>query len=192
MKEEMTNKTCPVWMGYGLNTRIRKLIHNPNKMLGKFIDPGMTVADIGTGMGYMTLPMAEMVGAQGKVIGVDIQEKMLSKVREIALRTNVLDRIDTVKCKQDSLMLEKYSDSIDFALMFMMVHEVSDKQRLFNDIEKALKPKGLLMIAEPVVHVSEQDFNQTIDIALSTGFKVSEHEHHINICRTVILRKTNL
>lgn len=80
MNEQKTKKTCPVWVGYGLNTRMRKLIHNPNKLVGKYIKPGMKVADIGTGMGFMTLPMAEMVGDHGKVIAVDIQEKMLSKV----------------------------------------------------------------------------------------------------------------
>ena len=188
MEKEITKKTCPVWLGYGLNANIRRIIHNPNKILGKYIEPGMTVADIGTGMGYMTLPMAEMVGDQGKVIGVDIQEKMLSKVREIALRRNVAGRIDMVQCKQDGLMLTEYQKSIDFALMFMMVHEVSNKQQLFSDIKEALKPDGLLLLAEPVVHVSEQNFEDTIDIALNAGFEIPEHAPHINICRTVMLR----
>ena len=191
MNNEITIKTCPIWMGYGLNANIRKIIHNPDKMLKNHIEPGMTVADIGTGMGYMTLPMAGMVGDQGKVIAVDVQEKMLSKVKEIAQRKNISNIIDAVQCKQEDLMLSKYKESIDFALMFMMVHEVSNKRKLFDDIEKAIKPGGLLMIAEPVFHVSEQNFKQTIDMALSAGFNISEQEQHINICRTIILRKPN-
>ena len=191
MQKEMTEKTCPVWLGYGLNAKIRKIIHDPKKMLGKFIEPEMTVADIGTGMGYMTLPMAEMVGNQGKVIAVDIQEKMLSKVEEIAGHRQLRDRIDIVQSKQENLMLENYQGSIDFALMFMMAHEVSNKQQLFNDIGKALKPGGLLMISEPVFHVSEENFKETIDVALGIGFEISGLEQHVNICRTVILRKLN-
>ena len=188
MQKEMTEKTCPVWLGYGLNANIRKIIHNPNQMLGKFIEPGMTVADIGTGMGYMTLPMAEMVGNQGKVIAVDIQEKMLSKVKGIAQRRQLEDRIDMVLSKQENLMLENYHESIDFALMFMMVHEVRNKKQLFGDIGKALKPGGLLMISEPIFHVREENFKETIDVALSIGFEISELEQHVKICRTVILR----
>ena len=191
MQEEITKKTCPVWMGYGLNANIRKIIHNPSKMLGKFIEPGMTVADIGTGMGYMTLPMAEMAGEQGKVIAVDVQETMLSKVEANATLRNLTDRIDFVQCKQESLMLGNYHKSIDFTLMFMMVHEVSNKKQLFHDIGDALKPGGLLMISEPAFHVSKENFKDTVDIALSEGFEVSGLEQHVNICRTVILRKTN-
>ena len=189
MQKEMTEKTCPVWLGYGLNAKVRKIVHNPNKMLGKFIEPGMAVADIGTGMGYMTLPMAEMVGSQGKVIAVDIQKEMLSKVEEFAERRQLRDRIDIVQSKQENLMLENYQESIDFVLMFMMVHEVSNKKQLFSDIGKALKPGGLLMVSEPVFHVSKEDFSETIDVALNVGFENSGLEQHVNICRTIILRK---
>ena len=192
MQEDITKKTCPVWLGYGLNANVRKIIHNPTKMLGKFIELGMMVADIGTGMGYMTLPMAEMVGSQGKVIAVDIQEEMLLKMNEIALHRQLSDRIDIVQSKQENLMLENYHESIDFALMFMMVHEVSNKHQLFCDVEKALKPGGLLMVAEPIFHVSEKNFKETIDIALAIGFEISEYEQHVNICRTILLRKENL
>ena len=189
MNKQTNRKTCPVWLGYGLNASMRKIIHNPKKIVGKYIKPRMTVADIGTGMGYMTLPMAKMVGSQGKVVGVDIQEGMLGKVMRIAKQKRLNHRIEPVLCQQTSLMLDRYENEIDFALMFMMVHEVDNKQKLFVDINQALKPKGLLMIAEPKIHVSKKNFTETVDIALKAGFKVSGIKQKVNICRTIILEK---
>lgn len=89
-------------------------------------------------------------------------------------------------------MLEQYHDAIDFVLMFMMVHEVNNKQQLFADIEKVLKPNGLLLIAEPVFHVSKKNFSDTINIALKTGLKLLKHKQYISICRTVIFSKDKL
>ena len=189
MSKQTNRKTCPVWLGYGLNVNIRKIIHNPTKMVGKYIKPGTIVADIGTGMGYMTLPMAKMVGVNGKVLGVDIQEGMLAKVMSIAKSQKLDDRIEPIICKQNSLMLNEYEDTIGFALMFMMVHEVSDKQKLFADISGAMKVGGLLLIAEPKVHVGQKNFDETVAIALKAGFKVSIQKQKVNICRTIILEK---
>src|ERR1051325_2669602 len=46
------------------------------------IKPGDAVVDLGCGSGYLTFPMAKMVGAKGKVYAVDIQEEMLDIVRK--------------------------------------------------------------------------------------------------------------
>ena len=189
MNNENTKETCPVWIGYGLKSGIRKLIHNPKKILKKFIEPNMVVADIGTGMGFMTIPMAKMVGESGEVFAIDIQEKMLLEVKKTANKNNIGTRILPIKCKQESLMLEKHNDTIDFALMFMIVHEAKNKEKLLTDIFKALKPGGLLMISEPIIHVSKKCFDNTIEIATNIGFKVSNLKQTVAICRTIILQK---
>ena len=189
MDKQTTMKTCPVWLGYGLNTKIRKIIHNPTKIVGEYVKQDMVVADIGTGMGYMTIPMAQMVGEQGKVIAVDIQKGMLDRVHMLASHQGVVDRIENVLCRKDNLMLEDYADTIAFALMFMMVHEVSDKQQLFIDIGKGLMKGSLLLIAEPKIHVSKKNFEETTEIALRCGFKVSDKQQKVNLCRTIILEK---
>jgi len=55
-------------------------MHNPVRMLGTFIRPGMIVIDYGSAMGYFSIPLAKMVGNQGTVFCFDIQRKMLEKL----------------------------------------------------------------------------------------------------------------
>ena len=59
---------CPVWVGYLLASPVRKLIQNPKKLLSPYVEEGMTVLDAGCAMGFFSLPMARMVGPNGKVI----------------------------------------------------------------------------------------------------------------------------
>jgi predicted O-methyltransferase YrrM len=66
-------------------------------------------------MGYFTIDMARLAGAGGRVIAVDLQEQMLSRVRSRAKRADLDDRIETLRCETDSLGV---ASLVDFALMF--------------------------------------------------------------------------
>ena len=88
----MGNHVCPWWVGHLLMCPLRRWVDNPEKLLSPYVKAGMTVLDIGAGMGYFSIPAARMVGAGGrKVIAVDSQEKMLSNLsnghQRQALRT---------------------------------------------------------------------------------------------------------
>ena len=69
-------------MAYTFDNPIRKLIHNPNQILGGYIKKGMLVADIGCGMGYFSLAMAKLVGNKVKVYAIDLQQKMLDTLKK--------------------------------------------------------------------------------------------------------------
>ncbi len=139
--------------------RLRRLLHNPEKIVGPYVQPGMTVMDVGCGMGMFSIAMAKMVGEQGRVIAVDLQQKMLDVLRRRAERAGVADRIQLHKCEQDRLGVDA---QVDFALAFMMVHEVPDQRRLLGEIHGCLKPGGKLLVAEPRLHVSGTAFGQTV------------------------------
>ena len=66
----MANRVCPHWVGYLLINPLRNLFENPNKILGPFVQEGMTVLEPGCGMGYFTLPLARMVGPKGRIVAV--------------------------------------------------------------------------------------------------------------------------
>ena len=51
---------CPWWLTYTFDNPLRRLIHNPRKMLSGLVRPGMTAADLGCGMGYFTAALAEL------------------------------------------------------------------------------------------------------------------------------------
>ena len=59
----------------------------PRKIVGPYIQEGNTVIDMGCGPGYFTIDMAKMVGPKGRVIAVDIQAKMLARVRKKGPKT---------------------------------------------------------------------------------------------------------
>jgi len=77
-------KICPWWAGYLLANPLRKLIQNPDKILSRYLRTGMVAVDIGSGMGYFSVPMAALVGDRGRVICVDVQNRMISSLKSEA------------------------------------------------------------------------------------------------------------
>ena len=165
----MPEHICPWWMGYLLACPIRRWLQNPEKILSPYITEGMTVLDIGPGMGFFTIPAAQMVGKSGKVIAVDVHEKMLKPIVKRAEKAGVADRVVSKLIEPDSIGV---SEPIDLCLLFNVVHEVPDAARLFSQIKAILKPSGKVLLAEPGWHVSEQEFQKTLAVASVAGLKV--------------------
>ena len=78
METNYKSKVCSVESAGALDIQLRKLIQNPGKILKPFIKEGMTVMDLGCGPGFFTIEMARMVGKNGNVTAVDLQEGMLN------------------------------------------------------------------------------------------------------------------
>ena len=184
----MAEKVCPVWVGYLLSSPIRKLIHNPKKLLSPYVEAGMKVLDIGCSMGFFSLPLAQMVGANGKVICVDVQEKMIKSLEKRAKKARLTDIIETRVCTHNSLSLEDLTMQIDFAFASAVVHEVPDASTFFAEIYQALLQNGRLLVSEPEGHVSEKDFEKTISAAQMNGFEVIDNPQ-VKRIRVVLLEK---
>ncbi len=170
----MAEHVCPWWIGYLLASPVRKLFQNPTKILSPYVTEGMIVMDVGSAMGFFSLPMASLVGSSGKVICIDLQERMIVSLKKRIEKAGLTNRMETRICHQDSLNVEDLEQTIDFALTFALVHEVPDKKGLFTQIFKALKTNGRLLIAEPAGHVSQEAFTETIRIAKEAGFTAGE------------------
>jgi ubiquinone/menaquinone biosynthesis C-methylase UbiE len=167
----MAHRVCPVWVGYFLACPIRKLFQDPQKILSPYIKKeGMKVLDVGCAMGFFSLPLARMVGSDGKVICVDVQEKMIQSLEKRAKKAGLLSRIETRICQSDSLDLDDLREKIDFALASAVVHEVPDASKFFSEICETIKPSGRFLVLEPHGHVSENGFEKTITEARRSGF----------------------
>lgn len=132
----------------------------------------MQVMDIGSAMGFFSLPMAELVGEDGRAICVDIQQKMLDSLLRRARRADLEHRIETRLSSTDSLGVSDLGGQIDFALAFAVVHEAANPDRLFADVFTALKPGGRVLFAEPKGHVKESAFRKSTTIAEAEGFQL--------------------
>lgn len=184
----MTHRVCPPWLGYFLVSPLRRLWHDPEEILRPYVTPGMTVLDVGSAMGYFTLPLAGMVGPNGRVVAVDVQEKMLRSLHRRAVKANVAERIVPRVCTPTSLGLADLEGAIDFAVAFAVVHEAPDSRALFADLFRSLKPGASCLIAEPRGHVSEREFSQTLSAAGETGFRVVGNPK-ITRCHSALLVK---
>lgn len=132
----------------------------------------MTVLDVGCGPGFFSVELAKLVGENGKVIAVDLQQGMLDKLRDKIKGSALEERIQLVKCEQNNLNV---SGNVDFILTFYMVHEVPDKENFFKQLANALKDQGQFLIVEPkLFHVSLNAFQATLSIAKRNGFETHE------------------
>lgn len=163
---------CPWWAAsFTIDTPLRRLVHDPQKIVGPYVEPGMTVMDVGCGVGWFSIPMAKMVGDQGKVVAVDLQRQMLDMLRRRAEKAGVAARIEFHKCEKDRLGVDVRAD---FVLVFAMLHEVPDQGRLLGEIHECLKPGGKLLLAEPPIHVTRKKFSSEAAIAEEVGFRLVE------------------
>ncbi len=167
----MAERVCPPWIGYFLLNPLRKLVENPDKIFGQFVREGMVVLEPGCGMGFFTLHLARMVGPEGRVIAVEIQDKMLTVLGRRAQRAGLLDRIELRRVGADGYDLDDLSGQVDFTAAIHVVHEVPDQGLFFDQIWKVLRPQGRLLVVEPKGHVSKDRFEQTVAIAEKAGFK---------------------
>ena len=165
-----THDVCTWWHAYSFDNPLRKLVHSPRKVLGAYVEDGMTVMDVGCGMGHFSIGMAKMVGNEGKVFSVDLQPKMLEITQKRAKRADLMRRIFPHHCKPDKIGID---EKVDFILTFWMVHEVVDQESLFSELRSNLTDRGKILTAEPKMHVSRENFQKTLEIAQSTGLRLS-------------------
>jgi ubiquinone/menaquinone biosynthesis C-methylase UbiE len=171
---ELTNRNkrvCPVERAGGLDSRIRRWLHNPQKILGPYVKEGMTVIDIGCGPGLYAIEMALMVGDSGRVIAADLQDGMLDLVRNKVAGTEIENRVTLHKCESTKIGV---TEKIDFALAFYMVHELPDQEAFYSELATILKPGGQLLVIEPPFHVSRSAFRKSLDRANAAGLKASD------------------
>ncbi len=157
-----THEVCTWWHAYSFDNPLRKLVHSPRKVLGAYVKDGMTVMDVGCGMGHFSIGMAKLVGDNGKVIAVDLQQKMLDVMLKRARRAGLADRICPHQCEANQIGV---AETVDFILAFWMVHEVGDQKDFFHQLKSVLAPGGKILMAEPRFHVNAEDVDQSIKIA---------------------------
>ena len=117
-------------------------------------------------MGFFTIPLARLVGPSGKVIAVDIQEKMLNVLRRKAQRTGLSDRMTLLAAGSQQEIKE---DSVDFVTALYVIHEIVDQPAFFNDMCRAMKSGARILVLEPRFHVAEKEFRRSVEMAEATG-----------------------
>ena len=184
----MEHRLMPWYYGYFLINPFRKYWHNTNRLLGKYLSTGMNVVDYGCAMGYFSLTIARIVSPSGKVYCFDIQPQMLERLNKRASNSGLSSHIDARLVTGDKVVFRDLEESVDFELLFAVAHEVPVRAELFVELYRMMKPGGLLFFAEPVGHVSLDEFTESVRFAENAGFNQFE-KLNIRNSNAVLLKK---
>lgn len=157
------------------------------------VDPGMKVADLGSGAGFYSLELAKVVGETGRVYAVDVQQDLIVKLKNEA-KSRGVDNIEVIWGDIDEPNGSKLQDnSVDRVLVANVLFQSDDKKVLAQEARRILKPGGALLLVDwsdsfgglgpqPSRIVSEE---QSRAIFESVGFNflrdIQAGEHHYGI-----------
>ncbi len=123
----------------------RKKLLDPDKIIPDLgISGGQTIADIGAGTGFFSIPFSEHVGIGGKIYSIDISQDMLDAVSQKKNSGNI-SNIETVLSSEDRIPLE--SEIADMAFMCTVLHEL-DGAGTLSEAHRILKKGGRLAIID--------------------------------------------
>ena len=160
---------CPSWL-YRMVEMENPLAKNSQAktiLAGLGVAEGMTVLDAGCGPGRVTLPLGKAVGADGKVIAVDLQQGMLDVVQRKTQQEG-LAMIEFVQLPLGEGKLAAYQ--ADRAVMAAVLGEITQQAAALQEIFAALKPRGILAIAETIFDPHYQRKAYVLDLAQAAGF----------------------
>jgi SAM-dependent methyltransferase len=125
-------------------------------------EPGSVVLDLGCGAGTDLLIAAQMTRPTGRVIGVDMTPAMLERARDSAQEMG-LENVTLHESLIESLPLE--DASVDIVISNGVLDLVPDKDVVFDEIDRVLRPGGRLQIADVVIHTEvSEDARKRIDL----------------------------
>lgn len=134
-----------------LDNPLRRETMPPSRILKDFgiVSEGVLL-DIGCGIGYFTIPAAELL-KNGKAIGIDIMKEMIEHAEGRAVG---IENLEFKKCEEYEFPIE--SQSIDNVFVCNVMHEIEDKVMYLQEIKRVLKPGGSLSIVDWEKKVTEQ------------------------------------
>lgn len=169
---ESTRKSlpCPVWLRWLVEMDNPFTETNRAHVIVSLLrlQPGMRVLDAGCGPGRLTLPCARVVGPQGQVTALDLQEGMLRRTQEKVSEAG----LENVLFLQAGLGQGRLPvNTYDRALLVTVLGEIPDQDAALAEIYASLKPGGTLSVTEIIFDPHFQPRASVCQVAGRAGFR---------------------
>lgn len=125
------------------------------------ISEGDTVVDVGCGPGVDTIPLAELVGSRGRVIGVDTDEKMLRDADQAAEQSELRDRITHQLGKAQSLPIDNNRVASCRAERLLQVLPADHADAIMREMLRVTKTGGRIVLADTDWVSASVDFSDS-------------------------------
>jgi ubiquinone/menaquinone biosynthesis C-methylase UbiE len=166
---------CPWWIGWLLASPVRRLIEKPEDMVLPLIAPGGRVLEVGPGMGFFTLPMAERVGPEGRIYCVDAQPQMLSGLERRLRSRGLGERVEPRLSTTADLGVSDLAGTVDLAVFLYVLHEIEDREAAVRAAAESLRPGGRLLLIEPRGHVGPEMFHSEVGLIREAKLAPVDH-----------------
>lgn len=124
----------------------REQEERPEAMLDALkLKEGQTIADVGAGVGYLSLRIAKRIGPKGKVLASDLQPAMLESLAANAKNFGI-PNIKTIQATVEDPKLPE--NAVDLAILTDVYHELSQPELVIDRIRRSLKTGGRLVLVE--------------------------------------------
>jgi ubiquinone/menaquinone biosynthesis C-methylase UbiE len=162
---------APAFMGPLFDSKLRGIIQPYDKFIERSsIKKGMKVLEIGCGSGALTTVVAKTVRESGKVYALDIQSKMLEQLSRKLARPEYRDIKNIELIKSSAYELPFDDNSLDLVYLVTVLPEIPDRQKALRQIQRVLKPGGILAVTELLLDPDYPLKSTTIKIGKKAGF----------------------
>jgi ubiquinone/menaquinone biosynthesis C-methylase UbiE len=162
----------PQWMANLIDNPLRRRFQPPGETAARHgIEPGMTVLEVGPGNGTYTVGAARRIGGQGRLVTIDIEPRMIDRVRRRAEEeaiTNVEARV------ADVYDLPFDAGTFDVVYMITVIGEIPEPDRAMREFHRVLKPSGTLAFSELLLDPDYPLASTLIRLASQAAFRLKE------------------
>ena len=162
----------PQFLANVIDNPLRRKIQPPDETAIRHgIKPDMTVLEVGPGNGTYTVAAAKRVGSKGTVYAIDIEPKMINRVRKRVKE----EHIKNIKAQVANVYNLPYDDGMfDLVYMITVISEIPKPEKALKEFHRVLSSKGTLVFSE-LFNDPDYPLSRTlIKLATSNGFKLKE------------------
>jgi len=133
----------------GMESRFRYRFFSPARIItGAAVLPGQTVLEVGCGTGYFTIPLARLIGSQGRLVAIDVVSE---SVELVSKKLHMAGLMNARVLKTDAMNSGFDGGSFHAALLFGVIPApMLPLRRILPEMHRVLKPRGTLAIWPPV------------------------------------------